>query len=31
MTTTFESAKVGDRGWCMWRGGGEIREIRVRW
>lgn len=26
-TTTFETAKVGDRVWCMRTGWGEIREI----
>lgn len=28
MTTTFETAKVGDRVWCMMRGWGEVREVR---
>ena len=27
MTTTFETAKVGDRVWCMRSGWGEIRSI----
>lgn len=26
MTTTFETAKVGDRVWCMRHGWGEVRE-----
>ena len=28
MTTTFETAKVGDRVWCMRAGWGEIRDDR---
>lgn len=28
MTTTFETAKVGDRVWCMRRGWGEVREVK---
>lgn len=27
MTTTFETAKVGDRVWCIRHGWGEIREL----
>lgn len=27
MTTTFETAKVGDRVWCITAGWGEVRRI----
>lgn len=30
MTTTFETAKVGDKVWCMVRGWGEVRELEIK-